>query len=124
MPLSILIFSPDGLSFKRDIERRGSVPTRFMSENETEAAAAWDSIEAGHGLVAIDPQWAAALDLPASFQHPYDSSKVIYVIGAYHAIHCLVRYDQNKMANILTMMNPFEENNSPALHGSCGWIKI
>lgn len=89
------MFCLDGLSFKRDIERRGSVITRYMSENETEAAAAWDSIEAGHGLVAIDPQWAAARDLPPSFQHPLNPSKVIYIVEAYHAIHCLVRLNQN-----------------------------
>lgn len=61
-----------------------------MSENETEAARAWDEIEAGHGLVAVDPHWAAAAGLPPTVKHPLDSSKVIYVIEAYHEIHCLV----------------------------------
>lgn len=61
-----------------------------MSENETEAAQAWDKIEAGHGLVAVDPEWATAHDWPPTMRHPKDSSKVVYVIEAYHEIHCLV----------------------------------
>ena len=61
-----------------------------MSENETEAGNAWDDIEAGHGLVAVDSQWAAAQGLPPTSSHPQDSSKVVYAIEAYHQIHCLV----------------------------------
>ncbi len=61
-----------------------------MSENEKDAAEAWDAIEAGHGFVAVDPQWAVARDLPRSITHPLDSSKVVYIIAAYHGMHCLV----------------------------------
>lgn len=81
---------PDGLSLDRTVERRGSIPTRFMSDNETEAEAAWTSIEAGHGLVAVNPLWAAARSLPATIVHPRDPTKVVYIIEAYHTMHCLV----------------------------------
>ena len=61
-----------------------------MSENETEAAQAWGNIEAGHGLVAVDPEWASSKGLPSTIQHPLDTSKIVYVIEAYHELHCLV----------------------------------
>ena len=61
-----------------------------MSQNETEAGQAWENIEAGHGLVAIDPRWASAQNLPATFEHPKDPTKVVYVLEAYHHIHCVV----------------------------------
>lgn len=72
----------------RDTDRQLHVPTSFMSENE--ASAAWDAIEAGHGEVNIDPEWAAARGLPTSMLHPLDQDKMVYTIAAYHAIHCLV----------------------------------
>ena len=79
-----------GLNLARNIERLGSIPTPYMSENETEAAQAWSAIEPGHGVVALDPQWAAINSLPATKAHPIDSDKAVYIIEAYHAIHCLV----------------------------------
>ena len=63
----------------------------FMSENETEATRAWSAIEPGHGVVAVDDHWAATQKLPSTIAHPTDPRKLIYVIEAYHAIHCLVR---------------------------------
>lgn len=97
-----------------------------MSENETEAAKAWDNIEAGHGLVAVDPQWAASQDLPHTMGHPKDSSKVVYVIEAYHEIHCLVSQQSSfchkLRAHILTGIPFFGTEVYPrALHGSCRW---
>ena len=68
------------------------VPTKFMSENETVANAAWDAIEAGHGDVAIDPKYAAKHGLPPTIAHPRDPSKLFYIIESYHSIHCLVRW--------------------------------
>ena len=63
-----------------------------MSEDETEAELAWSSIEAGHGIVAVDVDWAQAQGLPQTAAYGYGEKpgKVIYGIEAYHAIHCLV----------------------------------
>ena len=52
---------------------------------------AWEAIIPAHGLVAVDRQWAAEQNLPASMNLPSDSSKRVYIIDAYHQIHCLVR---------------------------------
>lgn len=62
-----------------------------MSENSSESAAAWDAIQPGHGIVAVDPQWAADQGVMESHRHPKDDTKSVYVIEAYHALHCLVR---------------------------------
>ena len=71
-----------------------SVPTKFMSEDETEASAAWSAIEAGHGLVNVEPSWAAEKALPETIRSPTDPSQAVYVISAYHEIHCLVSLGQ------------------------------
>jgi hypothetical protein len=62
----------------------------FDSEDEEVAAAAWEGIEAGHGDVAVDPAWAAQQGLQPSYEHPYMPGKSVYIIEAYHAVHCLV----------------------------------
>ena len=51
---------------------------------------AWDAINPGHGVVAIDHQLAADQGLPLSMSLPDDHSKGVYIIDAYHQIHCLV----------------------------------
>ena len=51
---------------------------------------AWDSVEAGHGDVAIEPAYAIANDLPPTIAHPRNPEKLFYIIEAYHSIHCIV----------------------------------
>ncbi|KUI73013.1 hypothetical protein VM1G_11848 [Cytospora mali] len=46
-------------------------------------------IEAGHGDVLLTPAEAAALGLPPSFPHPFRPEFSVYIIDAYHAMHCL-----------------------------------
>ena len=92
----------DGLSLARNVDRRSFIPTRYMSDNETVAEAAWDQIEAGHGLVAIDPLWASAHNLPKTLIHPQDPTKVVYIIAAYHAIHCVVRQLKHTLSLYIT----------------------
>lgn len=65
-----------------------------MSENETEASAAWSNIEAGHGLITVDLAQAAMLDIPETVTHPKDPTKKVYVIQAYHEIHCIVSFSK------------------------------
>lgn len=77
------------------VPRIANAHSAFDSSNETIAAAAWDGIEAGHGDVVVDPEWAARQGLPPSAEHPYMPGKSVYVIEAYHAMHCLVSYSVN-----------------------------
>lgn len=80
----------DGLSYARNKIRPAHVPTRFWNGDEEEEDASWKAIEAGHGLVSVTPEWAADRNLPDSLIHPRDPTKRVYVIEAYHSIHCLV----------------------------------
>ena len=80
----------DGLSLTLDREYRASAPTKFTSPNLTEAHEAWGAVEAGHGDVLIDPEYAAERGLPPSIPHPRNPAKLLYIIESYHAIHCIV----------------------------------
>ena len=55
-----------------------------------EVDQAWDGILPGHGVVAIDHKLAADQGLPLSMSLPDDHSKGVYILDAYHQIHCLV----------------------------------
>lgn len=79
------------LSIAGIVHRVANAQSDFNSPNETIAAAAWDSIQSGHGDVIVDPEWAAKQGLPPSFEHPFMPGKSVYILEAYHMIHCLVR---------------------------------
>ena len=51
---------------------------------------AWDAIIPAHGLVAVDYKWAIDKRLPDTISLPSDKSKGVYIIDAYHQLHCLV----------------------------------
>ena len=80
----------DGLRLDRNVNRSVYEHSKYLSHNETEASLAWDSILAGHGVVAIKPQYAAQKNLPSTATLPGSSGDLVYVIEAYHAIHCVV----------------------------------
>jgi hypothetical protein len=50
----------------------------------------WENITPAHGIVALDHIWAAQKHLPASMNLPSDYDKGVYIIDAYHQLHCLV----------------------------------
>ena len=53
-------------------------------------AEAWEAIIPDHGIVAVDHQWAAQRLLPASQDFSGDPSKGLYLLEAYHQMHCIV----------------------------------
>ncbi|KAL2818343.1 hypothetical protein BJX63DRAFT_71184 [Aspergillus granulosus] len=64
----------------------------YSSEDPDDADAvnqAWADIVPAYGFVAVDHTWAAEHHLPASMSLPSDSSKGVYILDAYHQIHCL-----------------------------------
>ena len=71
--------------------RLANIPTRFWSGDEEGENESWSAIEAGHGLVSVSPEYVAAQSLSDSISHPRDPSLRVYVVEAYHGIHCLVR---------------------------------
>lgn len=60
-------------------------------ENQTAAAdSAWEAMQPAHGFVAVDPEWAEERQLLPSMKLPSDNSKRVYILEAYHMLHCLV----------------------------------
>ncbi|KAL4935903.1 hypothetical protein BDV06DRAFT_217085 [Aspergillus oleicola] len=49
----------------------------------------WDKIQPSHGFIAIDRNWARAHGWPESMYLPSDRSKGVYLLEAYHYLHCL-----------------------------------
>lgn len=81
----------DGMSLQRTEPRTIYQHSKYVSSDEEEASEAWGSILAGHGVVAVEPEYAKSKDLPETIVLPDSSGKLTYVIEAYHAIHCIVR---------------------------------
>ena len=62
----------------------------YTSHNRTIANAAWDGVKIDLGLVALSDAFVEEHALLPSQRFPWDASKGIYVINAYHNLHCLV----------------------------------
>ena len=68
------------------------LPNDYTSPNQNVSDAAWAALSADDGLVALDMAWAEQKGLPASTAlFPWDRTKRLYVLNAYHGIHCVVR---------------------------------
>ena len=64
--------------------------TAYGSHNHTRDDQLWKAINPSHGFVAIDRQTATDHHLPVSMYLPSDDSKGVYLLEAYHQLHCLV----------------------------------
>jgi len=73
---------------------------------------AWDQIVPAFGFVAMDHIWAAEHNLPASMSLPSDSSKGVYIIDAYHQIHCLtiIRKTMMELSSGLPLSVPMQHS--------------
>lgn len=91
--------------------------TEYSAKNETETDALWEAILPSHGVVAVDYQWASDHHWPDSMALPADESKRVYLLEAYHLLHCVVcslpAYVHHD--HILTRT----ENHSKDILGSC-----
>ncbi|CAG8955510.1 hypothetical protein HYFRA_00009461 [Hymenoscyphus fraxineus] len=94
----LLIVALDGLNRKYSVDRTTYLPNVYWSVNETEANEAWNYISAGFGIVAVKAEYAKDHGLPDSEIWREDSSKRVYVLEAYHAIHCLRRIRSHYLA--------------------------
>ncbi|EFE41137.1 hypothetical protein TRV_04086 [Trichophyton verrucosum HKI 0517] len=59
-------------------------------KNFTETDAAWDSMNTAHGFIAVDRKWAKERHWPDSMHLPSDDSKNVYLLEAYHLLHCVL----------------------------------
>ncbi|PQE13431.1 cytochrome p450 protein [Rutstroemia sp. NJR-2017a BBW] len=63
--------------------------TEYSEFNSTAADNLWKELRPAFGLVALDHDWASKHGLPRSQDLQGDRSKGIYMIDAYHQMHCL-----------------------------------
>ena len=65
--------------------------TIYSPPNHSDSDELWDAIDPSHGFVAMDREWAAQRQWPVTMYLPSDRSKGVYLLEAYHQLHCLVR---------------------------------
>ncbi|CAF9931823.1 MAG: hypothetical protein GOMPHAMPRED_006411 [Gomphillus americanus] len=58
-------------------------------EDTKEIQSLWDRIEGGHGIVALNKEWAKSQHLTPALSLPSDATKGVYAIDGYHEMHCL-----------------------------------
>jgi len=75
--------------------------TEYSDKNETKVDELWDAILPSHGFVAMDRQWAAEHHWPESMRLPNDSTKGVYLLEAYHQMHCIVSLSLTLSSSIM-----------------------
>ncbi|ORY18125.1 hypothetical protein BCR34DRAFT_621516 [Clohesyomyces aquaticus] len=63
--------------------------TEYTERNFTETDQLWDDINPAHGFIAMDRKWAKSQHWPDSMHLPSDDSKNVYLLEAYHLLHCV-----------------------------------
>ncbi|MCJ1308626.1 hypothetical protein MMC25_002279 [Agyrium rufum] len=70
-----------------------SVPKQWDGshvESQSEWNAVWEEkTDYSPGIIALDDSYAKSMGLPRSQRFPWDKSKGIYVLNAYHNLHCV-----------------------------------
>lgn len=64
--------------------------TEYTSSNKTHADYMWDSLSIDPMIIAPTLEWAESMNLPSSWEFPWDSNRRIYFIKVFHQLHCLV----------------------------------
>ncbi|EAT84094.1 hypothetical protein HBI56_059040 [Parastagonospora nodorum] len=90
--------SVHGMPLKRTEPRTIYQHSKYISSDEEEASKAWDAILPGHGVVAIEPEYARSKKLPETVILPDSGGKLTFVIEAYHAIHCVTNLRKHYVA--------------------------
>ncbi|RYC56192.1 hypothetical protein CHU98_g10016 [Xylaria longipes] len=63
--------------------------TAYSTANRSDADSLWDEINPAHGIVSVDREWAASQGWPLSGYYPGDKTKAVYLLEAYHLLHCI-----------------------------------
>lgn len=64
--------------------------TEYSSNNLTQVQELWDAINFDEGQISIPHDVAAEMQLPPAQPFPWDPTRGIYLVNAYHNLHCLV----------------------------------
>ena len=72
--------------------------TEYSPQNHSDSDGLWNAISPSHGFVAMDEKWALDRQWPDSMRLPSDNTKKIYLLEAYHQLHCLVSTSLSEIA--------------------------
>ena len=64
--------------------------TDWWGLNETLADELWATIRTEQGMVALSKDFTDSKGLPRGVTFPWDETKSVYFLQAYHTLHCLV----------------------------------
>lgn len=59
--------------------------------NQTSNDEMWNDIEIYRGVVALDNEFVDSNHIHRGSKFPWDDTKTVYVLNAFHSLHCLVR---------------------------------
>ena len=90
MKQRMLISSTADLEISLQSMRPSLTSALYTSPNITEANLAWESIQTSYAVVALKSRWVQEHDLAASMLSPTDPTKYVYILEAYHVLHCVV----------------------------------
>ena len=99
-----------GLGYDHPVEYR--VHTDYGGSNSTLADQLWEAIDSSPIIVALTDEYATAHDLEISVRFPWDDTKGIYHVKAFHHLHCLVgscHLILVSLANILRKQKSFRK---------------
>ena len=58
--------------------------------NESSNDQLWDEIRVSRGIVALDNLFVDERQMHRGMEFPWDKTKSVYVLNAFHSLHCLV----------------------------------
>jgi hypothetical protein len=64
--------------------------TEYNHPNRTISDAAWESIDTSPNTISLDKEYTRKHNLSDSIPFPWDPSRGLYIIKAFHHMHCLV----------------------------------
>ncbi|KAH7351185.1 hypothetical protein BKA65DRAFT_550150 [Rhexocercosporidium sp. MPI-PUGE-AT-0058] len=64
-------------------------PFSFRSDNNSARDALWNSLATDRGVVAVDQETIAKQGLTDTITFPWDPTKRVYIVIAFHQLHCL-----------------------------------
>ncbi len=82
---------PAGLTLSESVEFPYSTGYGPEVTNHSLLDDRWEAIDINSGVVAITDEWASEHNLAPTQRFPWDTSKGVYLITAFHTLHCLVR---------------------------------
>lgn len=63
----------------------------YVSSNSTIRDSHWDTFDSDRGWVALPHSWAHENHISPGLNLPDDESQGLFILDAYHQMHCLVR---------------------------------